>query len=188
MLRDGSARCGRRGLGGAATQGGGHFTVDKVRVLAGNDGAGFAPLRVGGDHIDIKFLVDVVGQCDCYVSAGDILFAGLYTLGRHVAQHFQAVGRVADEHTECDGDGESHHIGAGNADAHGVFENVGAEANVHFVGRSGRKLLGRTSRGECHANRFGTTDGGHHLFAHEGDDFLSEGFRKHGIGVGIGAG
>ena len=157
-------------------------------MLAGNNGAGFAPLRVGGDHIDIKFLVDVVGQRDCYVSAGDILFAGLYTLGRHVAQYFQTVGRVADEHTECDGDGESHHIGAGNADAHGVFENVGAEANVHFVGRSGRKLLGRTSRGECHANRFSTTDGGHHLFAHKGDDFLSEGFRKHGIGVGIGAG
>ena len=85
VLRDGSARCGRRGLGGTATQGGGHFTVDKVRVLAGNNGAGFAPLRVGGDDIDIKFLVDVVGQRDCYVSAGDILFAGLYTLGRHVA-------------------------------------------------------------------------------------------------------
>ena len=184
---------GRRGLVGCLTgsdttgvaQCGRHFAVDEVRVLSRDDGARLVPVAVGGRDVDIEFLADVLRQCDVDAALGDVGFSCRHVVGRHVAEHFESVGRAADEHAECDGDGESDHVGAGNAHPHGVFEDVGTEAHLHAVGRARWELFGRPCGGQCHADGFGAADGGHHLFAHKGDDFLSEGIRKHGIGVGI---
>lgn len=156
-------------------------------VRAGDDGAGFTAFAIGHGDVHIEFFVHIGGQRNCDAPLGDIGFAGRHTRGRDLTEHFQTEFGTADEHAERNGDGQSHHVGAGNADAHGIFEDIGTETRTHRHGRTDGELFGGAGGGERHTHGFGATDGGHDLRTHEGGDFSAKFFRKHGIGDGIGA-
>lgn len=51
-------------------------------------------------------------------------FAFSHGLGCEVFQHFQLVFTLADERSQGDGYGQSYHAGAGNANPHGIFQDI----------------------------------------------------------------
>ena len=107
-------------------------------------------------------------------------------LGGHVAQHFELVFGTSDQRTQSHGDGQTDHAGAGNADAHGVLEDVGAQAHRDRLGQHAEQL-GGARRAERHGNGFGAADGGNHLAADEVDDAPTFGFGNHGHTILFGA-
>ena len=56
----------------------------------------------------------------------DVLLPLLKRFGGDVLEYFELVLRLADDGTQGDSDGQAYHASAGDAHAHGVFEDVGA--------------------------------------------------------------
>ena len=158
---------------------------DEARVPAGDDGHG-ATTRGAGFDLDIEFLGDRLLESDGDAFFGNVAAAALDGLGGHVAQHFELVFGTSDQRTQSHGDGQTDHAGAGNADAHGVLEDVGAQAHRDRLGQHAEQL-GGARRAERHGNGFGAADGGNHLAADEVDDAPTFGFGNHGHTILFGA-
>ena len=90
----------------------------------------------------------------------------------HIAQHLQAVFAFAHQRTQRNGNRKSHHASAGNAHAHGVFQNVGTQIRLD-VSRCATQRLGSLSHTQRHRHRFRTTDSRHHFTLHQLNNSLS---------------
>ena len=143
-------------------------------VSAADDGRGLVVARAAGGF-DVQLLVDVFFQGDADALLVDELLAFVHGLGRAVFEHLQLVVRPPDEGAQGDGDGQAYHARAGDADAHGVLQNVGAEAGGDAFGAAAQGL-GGAGHAERHGHRFGTADGGDDFAPHQGQDLLSEGW------------
>ena len=142
-----------------------HFAVaadeDKRSMSSRDDGHGLAAgsFRL---HFDIELVVDVFFQADCDPPLVDHAAAALNSLRRHVAQHLQQVLRTPDQRPEGYGDRQADHPRTGDSDAHGILEDVGAQAHRDFPGLRAQRLR-RTRRTEGHGYRLGTSDSRDHL-------------------------
>jgi len=132
-----------------------------------------------GLDLDIEFLGDTLLQVDTYALFVDIPAALRNGFGRHIAQHFQPVLRTADERPERHGDRQADHPRTGDPNAHGVFEDIGAQAHGDLFGTRAEQF-GGTRRAQRHGDGFGTPDGGHHFAVDEGDNTLSFVLGQHG--------
>lgn len=105
----------------------------KVRMAALDDGGLATPLSLAG-HLDVEQFADVRLHADVDAVLGDEALAFGECLGREVLQHLQLVFRLADEGSQRNGDGQTYHAGAGNADTHRVFQ----EQNKNLAGHVGQ--------------------------------------------------
>ena len=151
----------------------------KVRMASLDDGGLATPLSLTGDF-DVKQFADVRLHTDVDTVLGDEALAFGECLGREVLQHLQLVFRLADEGSQRNGDGQTYHAGAGNADTHRVFQDVARQLGSDFFW-SAAQQLGGTSRAEGHCHRFRTADGRHHFLLDEADERLSLLFCYHGF-------
>ena len=139
--------------------------VNQACVLVGDDGMRAVSFRLAED-VHIKVVARLLFQLNADSALCNQLFAVGYSLGRTVVQHLQLVFALADERAQCNGDGQPHHSRAGYAYAHGVFQNVGAQAHRYLL-RSASERFGGVCHAQRHAHRFGTSDCGHHLALHQ---------------------
>ena len=139
---------------------------------AGDDGCGFVAGAVGRTgHFDIKLIAFAGLQSDVDAVLTDIFLAFLQALGGKVLDDFQLVFRLSDEGSQGDGDGQSDHARSGNADTHGVFQDVGREQDINFFG-AGAKEFCSACRTERHSHRFCTSYRRHHFAVDKVKDLL----------------
>ena len=146
--------------------------VDKVGMSSADDSGRHVVSACAG-HFDVKFLFDVVFQCNVdAIGFGYHLFAFFYRFGCAVFQHFQLVFRFSDECAEGNGDRQPYHACARNAYAHGILQDVRTQVDVDVFGLAAQGF-GCFCCTECYGYRFGTTNGWHHFSFHQSDDLLS---------------
>ena len=117
-------------------------------------------------HVDIQLVGVLVLERDMYAVFGDECLAALHVLLLAVAQHFQLQFRLAHERAEGYGNGQTDHSRAGDAYAHGVFEDVGAESHFDMPGHGAQQFCS-FRHAQCHGDRFGAADGRNHLPVHQ---------------------
>ena len=120
----------------------------------------YRPVQTVG--LDIEFLG---GPGQRYLDAvlGRIRLGFLYILRRQVLQYLKTIIRVTALHGESHSDIEADHSGAGDTDAHGVLENIGAHLYADLRGAHGSVERAGLGHGQGHCNRLGTAEGGLHL-------------------------
>ena len=133
-------------------------------------------------RFDIEFLGDTLLQGD-----GDAFFVDhpptvLDGFGCDVAQHLQLVLRASDRCPECHGDRKSDHPRAGDPDAHGVLEDVGAQPHRNPFGFRAQGF-GGPGYAQRHGDGFGTSDGGDDLPLNQADDLFAFRNRQHMFGI-----
>ena len=142
--------------------------IDEIVVAARDYGRG--AMRAARDFgFDVEFFFDILFEIDRDPLFGYIFFTLLDGLRVGIFQHFESVFRASDQGPEGHGDRQSDHPGPGNPDAHGVFEDVGAQAHDDPFGLSAQRFRG-ARRAQRHGDRFGAPDGGHHFAVDEVDD------------------
>ena len=112
-------------------------------------------------HLDIQF-IHLLLQGDGDTFALHHRFARGQSLGIELFQHLQAVGRAANQRTQGDGDGQSHHAGARNADSHRILQDIRAQIDLHPFGAIAQHLR-RFRAGQGHSDRLRTSNGRNHL-------------------------
>ena len=125
-----------------------------------------------GFDLDIEFFPDSLFQGDADTLFVDIAAALRHGVGRHVTQHLQLVLRASDQRPERHGNRQADHPRTRNAHAHGVLEDIGAQAHGDFFGPH-TEQLGGSRRAQGDGNRLGTPDGGHHFAVDKGYDSVS---------------
>ena len=125
-----------------------------------------------GFDLDIEFFGDILLQRDADALFVDITGAPPDGFGRHVAQDLQLIFRTADQRPQRHGDRQADHSRAGNAHAHRILEDIGAQAHLDLFGLRVEQF-GGARRTQSHGDRFGTADGGHNFAVDKGDDFRS---------------
>ena len=113
-----------------------------------------------GFDLDIKLFGNILLQRNADALFVDITGPPLHGFGRHVAQNLQPVFRTADQRSQRHGDRQADHSRTGNAYAHRIFEDIGAQAHLDFFGLR-IEQFGGARRTQSHGDRFGTADGGH---------------------------
>lgn len=147
------------------------FEIDEGGMSARDHRHGAAFSGRGFD-LDIEFFGDILLQRDADALFVDITGAPPDGFGRHVAQDLQSVFRTADQRTQRHGDRQADHSRAGNAHAHRILEDIGAQAHLDLFGLRVEQF-GGARRTQSHGDRFGTADGGHNFAVDKGDDFRS---------------
>ena len=112
--------------------------------------------------VDVEFL-GRIGQGYLDPALGGIGLGLLHIGGSQVLEHLQTVVRVAALHGQGHGDVEPHHAGAGDADAHGVLEDVGAHLHADLRRTQGSVQRTCLGYGQCYRDGFGAAQGGLHL-------------------------
>ena len=125
-----------------------------------------------GLRLDIEFFIDVLFQADRDAPPVDHAATAFDGFGRHVAQDLQLIFRTADQRTQRHGDRQADHSRAGNAHAHRILEDIGAQAHLDLFGLRVEQF-GGARRTQSHGDRFGTADGRNHLFINERNDALT---------------
>ena len=121
--------------------------------------------------LDIEFVGGIFLQGDVDALCLHQFLACLDVLGSAVCQHLKFSFGLTDECTEGNGDGETRHARTGNADAHGVFEDIGTETYVYALGLAAQEFTG-TGDSQCDANGLGATHSGHDFTTHQRRDFF----------------
>ena len=110
----------------------------------------------------------------------DEAFARFQSLGRYVAQHFELIGTLADEGAQRDGDRQAGHASSGDAHAHGVLQNIGAQQGFNLLGPAAQ-LFGGPCRAKGHGHGLGAADGGDNFFMDQCNNAFTCGFVDHAI-------
>ena len=139
-------------------------------MLAFDHGLGLM-FASGAVAADIEFVGVVLLQSDMDAPLGDIAPTLLHRLAMAVAQHLQSILGAPDEGTQGHGYGQAYHPRAGDAHAHGVFQDIGTQAQLDMFGQNAQCLTcpRHTQR---HGHRLSTSDGWHHLLTNQPDDGL----------------
>ena len=146
-------------------------------VAAGDDSRSLSIAGVA-DDFGIELFSDAFLHGNVYAAFSNVLLALFQGLGGKVFQDFELIGTFADDGTQGDGNGQTNHACAWDAYPHGVLQDIATQQNFDSVGSTSQPL-GSFRCTECHAHRFRTSYGWHHLFVHQCSDFLSDVFRNH---------
>ena len=123
----------------------------------------------GAFNIDVEQLAVIGCQVDFDATFGYEALSLLYRLGGAVFKDFKLVGTFANEGAQGYCNGETGHAGAGNSDAHGVLEHIGAEFDVDFFGADAEGLCGvRCAKGDGYG--LGAAHCRHDFFFNEVDN------------------
>ena len=145
---------------------------DEIGVAAGDDGG--CRVGAGGDDtLDVQF---VGGLLDADVDTLGVGLEPAFGIGDLVGGEREdleaAVGvAVGDGHGY--GDGEANHSGTRYADAHGVLEDVLAEAQA-YARRLGAEEGAGFGHTEGHSARLGAARGGHHFLLEYGFQLFAD--------------
>ena len=152
---------------------------DEIRVASGDDSRGLLlPRR--RDDFDIEFLGNAFLELDVDAVLRDKALAGLQCFGRQVAQHFKLIFALADQGAQRDCDGQAGHAGAGDAHAHGIFQDIGAQQRLDLIGPAAQ-LFGGFCRTQRHRHGLGATDGGDDFLVYQRDDSCAGFFVYHTV-------
>ena len=119
-----------------------------MRVL--DDAHGFMPAGVGM-RLDVELLLRILGM-DMDAARRGIDPRRFAVLRRGGGQHLQPIGGTSRNAAERGSDLQSHHAGAGNAHAHGVLQNVGADPQHDLFRAAAQRLRGLRHR-QRHGDR-----------------------------------
>ena len=150
-------------------------------VLAAYHGLGVPAFGLAV-HPHIEFVGGVLLERDINTFFGYVVASALHGGGIDILEHFELVVGLAGDGAERDGDGQSYHVGARYAHAHGVFQDIGTQRHFYFFGQRAEHF-GGFSHTERHTGRFGASHGGHHLFVEQFEHGFPLSFGQHKVCV-----
>ena len=139
--------------------------IDEIGVSAFYDGLRLMTAAGAGDaDVELVGVVLLEGNVDAVL--GDERLTLLDSLLGAVLQYLELQLGTADEGAEGNGDGQSDHACAGNADTHGVLQDIATEAQLDMLWQTAEDLACLCDA-QGYGNRLGAPDGWHHLAVNE---------------------
>ena len=144
--------------------------IDEFRVSFGNHSSRL-PLPRRDNNLYVEFFPDALLQIDVDPVLLDILTPSLQGFRGQVAQYFQLIIALTDQRAQCNGDGQAGHPRSGDADSHGIFQDIRAQERLDAF-RLAAELFCRSCRAECYGHRLRTTNSRNNFLVNQRNDAL----------------